>query len=328
MKVSFVIPVYKVERYLDSCLKSIMNQTYRDIEIILVDDGSPDTCPALCDKYANEDSRIKAVHKINGGLSDARNFGTKYATGDYLIYLDSDDFWMHDDDLEKLVQVAIDNPNVDFINFNCSYYFSDEKRYSPWALYDERLSTPRDKNEVIRLLTGTSSMVMSACMKMIKRKFLIDNKLTFIKGQLSEDIPWFINLLDCSRTCIFVNLNVYAYRQGVSGSITHNIGQRNIDSLINIIEAELEKIDGRSFDRDAKDCIMSFLAYEYCIILGYLQFLDRQTRSDMYRHLKQYQYVLKYTQDPKVRKVYLAYRLFGLRFTTRLLQLKVRNVIK
>lgn len=114
MKVSFVIPVYKVERYLDSCLKSIMNQTYRDIEIILVDDGSPDTCPALCDKYANEDSRIKAVHKINGGLSDARNFGTKYATGDYLIYLDSDDFWMHDDDLEKLVQVAIDNPNVDF----------------------------------------------------------------------------------------------------------------------------------------------------------------------------------------------------------------------
>ena len=101
MKVSFVIPVYKVERYLDSCLKSIMNQTYRDIEIILVDDGSPDTCPALCDKYANEDSRIKAVHKINGGLSDARNFGTKYATGDYLIYLDSDDFWMHDDDLEK-----------------------------------------------------------------------------------------------------------------------------------------------------------------------------------------------------------------------------------
>ena len=131
MKVSFVIPVYKVEQYLDRCVKSIVGQTYRNIEVILVDDGSPDSCPSLCDKYAVEDSRIKAVHKENGGLSDARNYGTKYATGDYLIYVDSDDFWMHNDDLEKLVQVAIDNPNVDFINFNCSYYYPDSDTLFP-----------------------------------------------------------------------------------------------------------------------------------------------------------------------------------------------------
>lgn len=328
MKVSFVIPVYKVEQYLDRCVKSIVGQTYRNIEVILVDDGSPDSCPSLCDKYAVEDSRIKAVHKENGGLSDARNYGTKYATGDYLIYVDSDDFWMHNDDLEKLVQIAIENPSVDFINFNCSYYYSDRDSYSLWTLYDEQLSKPKEKNEAVKLLTSTSSMVMSACMKMMKRKFVIDHKLTFIKGQLSEDIPWFINLLDYCKKCMFVNLNVYAYRQGVSGSITNNIGLKNIDSLINIVETELRNINKRSFNKEAKDCIMSFLAYEYSIILGYLQFLDERIAKGRYEYLKQYQYLLKYTQDPKVKKVNFVYRLFGLKITTLLLQRKVRNVMK
>ena len=319
MKVSFVIPVYKVEQYLDRCVKSIVGQTYRNIEVILVDDGSPDSCPSLCDKYAVEDSRIKAVHKENGGLSDARNYGTKYATGDYLIYVDSDDFWMHNDDLEKLVQVAIDNPNVDFINFNCSYYYPDSDTFSPWTLYDSK---------VVKLLTSTSSIVMSACMKMMKRQFIIDNNLTFIKGQLSEDIPWFINLLDCCKECMFINLNVYAYRQGVAGSITHNISLRSIDSLINIVETELQKINNRSFSKEAKDCILSFLAYEYSIILGYLQFLDKQIAKEKYEYLKRYQYLLKYIQDPKVKKVNLVYKLFGFKLTTLLLQKKIRNVIK
>lgn len=328
MKISFVIPVYKVEQFLDRCIHSIANQTYRNIEIILVDDGSPDACPALCDKYAAEDSRIIALHKENGGLSDARNFGTKYATGDYLIYVDSDDFWIHDDDLEKLVEVAKANPHVDFINFNCSYYYTEKDHYIPWANYNDSLSVPKEKNEVVKLLTRTSSMVMSAWMKMMKRQFVIDNKLTFIKGQLSEDIPWFINLLDCCKTGLFVNLNVYAYRQGVSGSITRNIGQRNIDSLINILETEINKIDTRSFDKDAKDCIMSFLAYEYCIIMGYLQFLEKNLAREKYEYLKRYEYLLNFTKDPKVRKVYLIYRFLGLKLTTRLLQIKIRKVMK
>lgn len=328
MKVSFVIPIYNVEQYLDRCVRSIANQTYRNIEIILVDDGSLDSCPLLCDKYAEEDTRIQVLHKVNGGLSDARNYGTQYATGDYLIYVDSDDFWMHNDDLDKLVKVAEDNPSVDFINFNCSYYYTDNDSFSPWPLYDKRLSSPKEKNDAVKLLTSTSSMVMSAWMKMIKRQFVVDNNLTFVKGQLSEDIPWFINLLDSCKACMFVNLNIYAYRQGVTGSITHNIGLRNINSLINIVETELTKIDKRSFDKDSKDCIMSFLAYEYSIILGYLQFLDKQMAKEKYEYLKQYQYLLQYTQDPKVKKVNFVYKLLGLKLTTYLLQAKIRKVMK
>lgn len=328
MKVSFIVPIYKVEQYIHQCVVSILSQTYQNIEIILVDDGSPDSCPQICDEIAMSDPRIRVLHKDNGGLSDARNSGLALATGDLICFIDGDDFWIHNDDLKKLIDIIKRNQTVDFVGFNCSYYYPFTDSYSPWPDYDMSLSNLMSKHEAVVQLIRRSSFVMSACMKIIRRDFLVQHNLTFIKGQLSEDIPWFINLLDCCKECMFVNLNVYAYRQGVAGSITHNIGQRNIDSLINIVEGELNKIVHRSFNDNAKDCIMSFLAYEYCIILGYLQFLDKQTAKEKYEYLKQYKYLLRYTQDPKVRKVYLAYRMLGLKLTTLLLQIKVRNVMK
>ena len=90
--ISVIIPVYKVEKYLDKCIQSVINQTYSNLEIILVDDGSPDNCPQLCDDWANKDERIKVIHKKNGGLSDARNAGLDIATGEYIAFVDSDDY--------------------------------------------------------------------------------------------------------------------------------------------------------------------------------------------------------------------------------------------
>ena len=95
-KVSIVVPIYNVEKYLEQCVDSIINQTLKEIEIILVDDGSPDNCPQMCDEYAKKDSRIKVVHKKNGGLSSARNAGIEVATGDYIGFVDSDDYIVND----------------------------------------------------------------------------------------------------------------------------------------------------------------------------------------------------------------------------------------
>jgi len=92
VKVSVIIPVYRVEKYLDRCVKSIVNQTYRNLEIILVDDGSPDNCPQICDEWSSRDERIRTVHRDNGGLSCARNTGLSTATGDYVTFADSDDW--------------------------------------------------------------------------------------------------------------------------------------------------------------------------------------------------------------------------------------------
>ena len=92
IKISIIVPVYKVEHELDRCVKSLLGQTYKNIEIILVDDGSPDCCPKMCDEFARKDNRVKVVHKRNGGLSDARNAGLKVASGEYVLYVDSYDY--------------------------------------------------------------------------------------------------------------------------------------------------------------------------------------------------------------------------------------------
>ena len=110
-KVSVIVPVYKVEEYLTPCVNSIVNQTYRNLEIILVDDGSPDTCPQLCDQLKENDKRIKVIHKKNGGLSDARNCGLEHCTGEYVLYVDSDD--LIDYDLIENLVLLIRSNNAD-----------------------------------------------------------------------------------------------------------------------------------------------------------------------------------------------------------------------
>lgn len=109
--VSVIIPIYKVESYLRECVDSVINQTYKNLEIILVDDGSPDNCPKICDEYALQDSRIKVIHKANGGLSDARNAGMKIATADYWSFVDSDDV-CHPQMIEILMKPILKNSNI------------------------------------------------------------------------------------------------------------------------------------------------------------------------------------------------------------------------
>ena len=112
-KISVIVPVYKVEPYLHKCVDSIINQDYENLEIILVDDGSPDNCPAICDEYARMDKRVKVVHKVNGGLSDARNAGLDAASGDYVFFVDSDD-WIEKGTIKECTQL-LNNGQTDIV---------------------------------------------------------------------------------------------------------------------------------------------------------------------------------------------------------------------
>lgn len=145
--ISIIIPVYNVEKFIDRCIKSVINQTYTNLEIILVDDGSPDNCGNICEEYANQDSRIKVIHKENGGLSDARNVGINSATGKYITFIDSDDFVELDyiEYLYGLIQKY--NVNMSFCRYNVCYEnrkpqlktLSKECKYSKMQAYKEIL---------------------------------------------------------------------------------------------------------------------------------------------------------------------------------------------
>ena len=111
--VSLIIPIYKVEKYLRQCIDSVIRQNIDDIEIILVDDGSPDDCPKICDEYAEKDKRIKVIHKTNGGSSSARNAGIDLAIGEYLMFMDSDDWWNSETDINSLFEQVKSNPETE-----------------------------------------------------------------------------------------------------------------------------------------------------------------------------------------------------------------------
>lgn len=177
---SIIVPVYKVEDYLDKCVNSLVHQSYDDIEIILVDDGSPDLCPEKCDKWAEIDKRIKVVHKKNGGLSDARNQGLNNANGEYVLFVDSDDYIEENtcEELYKFVEKKVDIIAIDAVS----------NKFTRKLIHLEKEDTTIYSGQAfIKKMAREGSMPMAAWLYIYKRKFLIDNELCFKVGILHED---------------------------------------------------------------------------------------------------------------------------------------------
>lgn len=204
--ISVIVPVYKVEKYLNQCVESIVNQTYRNLEIILVDDGSPDNCPAMCDAWAAKDSRIKVIHKENGGLSDARNAGLDIAAGAYIAFVDSDD-WIAPDFLELLYE-ALKAKNADIAE--CGVAYVDEGGNVLRNRATANLSE-MDKIEALRRLVLEDGIYQTVWNKLYRRE-VIDG-IQFEKGRHHEDDFWTYQVFDRADRLATVNRLLYNYLQ-------------------------------------------------------------------------------------------------------------------
>lgn len=319
--VSVIIPIYNVESYLNQCVDSILNQTYVHIEVILIDDGSPDNSGRICDEYAEKDSRVSVIHKANGGLSDARNEGLKVAKGDYVIFMDSDDFWKNNICLQRLIIQLEKLKYPDMLGFNLYYYFPSKDQYVPWISYDDSITNEWDKNELIVRLVRSGTFPMSACSKLLKKSSLDKHAVTFVKGIFAEDIPWFIDILDKFKEIRFVDEYVYCYRQGVSTSITGSCSTKKFDDLYNNLIHLIPFICQSSLNQQAKEALLSFCAYEYCILMGSIRFLNKPDRNKRLRGLKQMGWLMEYDLNPKVGRVGLIYKYLGFSITSYLCHL-------
>jgi len=315
--ISYIIPCYNVAPFLRQCVESILSQTYSSFEIILVDDGSKDDTPALCDQLALSDSRIQVIHQPNQGLGGARNTGLHQAKGDYIIYLDSDDFWTDNNALQTLISHL--SSNIDVLGFNCSYYYPQSNTYAPWSPFDSTLSTPMPFQTAFPVLSAQGITPMSACLKLIRRQWLIQNELFFHTGILAEDIPWLIHMIDCNPTICFINIYIYAYRQNTTTSITRHSTTNSFNHLLSILNSEYILIPSRHLTPQAHDAVMSFLAYEFCILLALVW--DTNNKYINIQELHKLVHLLHYTQNPKVRLSAILYHIVGLRVTCRMLNL-------
>ena len=191
--ISIIVPVYKVEKYIHRCVDSVINQTYKNIEIILVDDGSPDNCGRICDEYAAKDSRIKVIHKPNGGLSDARNCGIEAADGEWLMFIDSDD-WIESNMAETLLNIAINN-NVRMAVCGV-VLFDDEKEYVPEYLKVEEGFFSAE--EIFKKNIPTCFVV--ACNKIMHKSLF--EFFRFEKGRIHEDEIAAHHLIDQCKSIV------------------------------------------------------------------------------------------------------------------------------
>ena len=248
MTLSVIIPVYNVAPYLRRCVGSVLNQTYRDLEIILVDDGSTDESGAICDEYASASFAslhhsiipIKVIHKPNGGLSDARNAGLKVATGEYVAFLDSDDEWLVPDGIEQMMR-RMEQKQSDILLFKRVDIYPNKRQYS--HDYDADYIRSHSAQEVFEQLILSEHFNMSACFQILRRKVLIDNNITFPVGYISEDVDFSCRLWQKAQVIDALNLDMYGYHHR-ENSISASYSIRTLqsyDKMFTDWEAQVKK---------------------------------------------------------------------------------------
>lgn len=225
--VSIIVPVYKVEKYLHKCVDSIINQSYRKLEIILVDDGSPDTCPTICNEYRDKDDRVVVIHKENGGLSDARNTGLDVATGEYITFIDSDDYYAPDA-IERLIEASV-KYHADIIAMGAAIVSPDYESIR-YEAPEARVESSSDY--YIGICNGERTP--SVCTKLFAKKIIGNQR--FLKGRLNEDFLFTLNILFRDCTIATTNYVGYFYYQR-PGSISHSGNKKSLaDAIQNCID--------------------------------------------------------------------------------------------
>lgn len=231
--ISVIIPIYNVEKYLTRCVDSIINQTYRNIEIILVDDESPDKCPEICDRYLNKDNRIKVIHKKNGGLSDARNKGMDIAKGDYIAFVDSDDY-IALDMYENLISL-IEKYNADISSCSVYKFYEDE---------DINLNCNQEYNvkvysneQALKSLIEEKEIKQTVWNKIYKKSVIKDIK--FEVGKIHEDEYWTYQIIGNANKIVHINKPMYYYLQRKDSIM----GQEYSAKRLNVIYSRKERLD-------------------------------------------------------------------------------------
>lgn len=325
IKVSVIVPVYNVEKYLSRCVDSIINQTLKEIEIILVDDGSPDQSPQICDEYALKDERIQVIHKLNNGVSSARNAGLKVAQGDYIFFVDSDD-WLELDGLQLLYDKAIEY-DVDFVRSRAIRTGWPGLEYNAPCM----LETPREieggyynqeriTKEIFSKLIATSQLTMGAITSvwgsLYRRQFVIENELFFCeKINVAEDLKFNADLVRKTNSFYYIDTAcVYHYFYNTT-SISKSFRKERWESCQYIIQ-----LFEKDFSNNSK--------YDFSLQLNYLRwfciFLALGERHYLLDKNERKKYCKKIIQSPIVKNTQYLFGQYDVSIKQKILMLMIK----
>lgn len=273
MLFSIIIPVYNVQRYLDACIRSVIEQSFKDFEVILVDDGSTDRSGINCDAWANKDTRIRVIHQGNRGLAFARNVGIKESQAEYLIFLDSDDYWSDMDGLTKLKQVIESSqsvPEVILFAFQKKNLRTRKILKIPLTV---QLQDSVTADECKKELLSKRQYCNSACVKAVQKDFLENNRIEFPIGRKSEDLIYSRCILTAMQKFAILSDPLLVYQINRESSITSSFTLKNYTDIIEQMTQDLTQICQEPFSVQEQG--KAYWAEQACWFLGYLPWVDR-----------------------------------------------------
>lgn len=248
--ISVIVPIYNVEKYLDQCIESIVNQTYRNLEIILVDDGSPDNCPEKCEQWAQKDSRIKIIHKENAGLGFARNSGLDIAQGKYVVFIDSDDFV--DIRMIEMLYQQIDDADVVYCGLN--RFYPDGTTEAVESLYSgETFEQPDIVDRILLRMLGNipekddeKVFYMSVWHALYSNDLIQKNQIRFPSERefMCEDIAFHVEFLCCATKAKCIPDNLYYYRYNPN-SLSTKVDPKRFSRIKDMHRKLVDKLSAR-----------------------------------------------------------------------------------
>ena len=317
---SVIVPIYKVEAYLERCINSILSQTFKNFELILVDDGSPDTCPKLCDRLSKSDRRSSVIHKKNGGLSSARNAGIAKASGDYLIFVDSDDEIKNTDAFENIAN-RINKFQEDVIQYVCEDYYLDKKfSIVSRGNFNLNIFNQGSKELTISYLSDHKMIPSAAWNICVKKKIVDTYNILFPLNVVGEDYVWILKVLYYCKSIGAVNNAVYRYYRGVPGSITTHIKVSGLWGMNLAFDFWRSKSDWPIG-------IVNHMSYVYLILLNAYALLSKENKQNVYEMVKNNQIVLKKASCFKYKVLYVFCQLFGFEILANLINFVKRKIL-
>lgn len=305
---SIVIPVYKVEGYLERCVDSVLAQSYQSFELILVDDGSPDNCPKICDAYLQKDTRIKVIHQVNKGLSAARNTGTRNASGEYIIYIDSDDYWESDSALSEINRcISLNHSDLILFPFK-KHDLRTGISITINTNYNSDFLAESDMESSMAYLFENNLFPGSAWVVCVKLNIIKEKNVYFTEGIKAEDFDWLIHLFLNIKTISSINLPFYVYNINRCGSITNVADIRSIESLLFIIDKWYKPL----LDRGHK-YLLNHLAYIYITIFATYGLLPRDLKRTIDYQIEKRRFILQYAFTKRNKYLALLLKILGFR---------------
>lgn len=285
--ISIIVPAYKVEKYLGKCIESILNQIYKNLEIILVDDGSPDNCPQICDEYAKKDNRIIAIHQKNGGLSNARNSALNIARGEYIGFVDSDDY-IAKDMYETLYKGIIENDAQMAI---CDFYHINELGEVVQDAIEPEIKEKikiLNQKEAMKEILWDKSIRGYVWTKLYKKECF--DELRFPDGKNYEDVAISIKSFEKVNKIVYLNKKKYYYLQR-GDSIDNNKTEKNVNDAMEIAYDRYKYVkenypDLREYNVYAF-IVRVLSTYRHIKRMQYLHLYDREDYLEMVKELKE-----------------------------------------